>query len=172
MGSDLPRFFSYLGDHLADNGQHGSPLFQPQSRSETDIARDKQTRFAKELTTPLFELGWRRAWLAVNNKNDIVGHVDLRSHPFPHTQHRALLGMGVHRVYRRQGIGEKLFKHIEKWAHKNNIAWIDLQVLEDNYPAVMLYQRLGFSTTGKTVDFFRIDERSECQVQMSKQVTH
>jgi ribosomal protein S18 acetylase RimI-like enzyme len=102
----------------------------------------------------------------------IVGHVDLRSHPEKLTEHRCLLGMGVHRQHRRRGIGEDLLAFAENWAaEKANLEWIDLQVLSENSGAMQLYCRMGFSKTGEVPEMFQIEGRSFSYVFMAKSLT-
>ena len=90
----------------------------------------------------------------------IVGHVDLRAHPTPGMVHRCLLGMGVHREWRRSGIGQRLLHVAIEWAQADQqMEWIDLQVIAANGAAVRLYERAGFTGTGLLRDCFRVDGR-------------
>ena len=56
--------------------------------------------------------------------------------------------MGAQRDYRRLGLGLRLIEHAARWARDNGLAWIDLQVLSVNQPAIALYRRAGFIQTG------------------------
>lgn len=156
--SDLAAFFTYLDEHLRDNGASGAPLFQPMPRAESRLPEQKRTDFESGLATPLGQRCWRRAWIAVNANGAIAGHFDLRARPEAAATHRALLGMGVHRDYRQQGLGLRLVNEAIDWARRQpELAWIDLEVLSVNEPARRLYARAGFAVTGEVHDLFRLD---------------
>ena len=156
--TDLAALFAYLNDHLADNGKDGAPLFQPMARSESRLPADKEASFITGLGTPVGEAGWRRVWLALDETGAIAGHIDLRARPERPAAHRAMLGLGVHRDYRRQGLGARLIEAALAWArHDAGIDWVDLEVLSVNRPARGLYERTGFAVVGEIADMFRID---------------
>jgi ribosomal protein S18 acetylase RimI-like enzyme len=161
VDADLAAFFAYLDDHLRDNGSGGTPLFQPQGRGQARLPSGLRLSFIKGLELPVGEPGWRRLWLALGSNGDIVGHIDLRSRPEPGARHRAMLGMGVHRAWRRRGLGRRLLATALDWARMggHGIAWIDLEVMSDNLPACELYLRSGFTTVARIADMLRIDGR-------------
>ena len=156
--TDLAALFAYLNDHLADNGKDGAPLFQPMARSESRLPPEKEAGFITGLGTAVGEPGWRRAWLALDDTGAIAGHIDLRARPERPAAHRALLGMGVHRDHRRQGLGVRLIDAAMAWARAEaGIAWVDLEVLSMNRAARDLYERTGFAMVSEVPDMFRID---------------
>ena len=68
--------------------------------------------------------------------------------------------MGVHREWRRSGLGQRLLNAAIEWARADQrIAWIDLQVIASNDAAVRLYERAGFTGTGLVQDCFHVDGR-------------
>jgi ribosomal protein S18 acetylase RimI-like enzyme len=68
-----------------------------------------------------------------------------------------MLGMGVHRVWRRRGLGRRLLETAAQWARaETDIEWIDLEVLSENEPAIELYARAGFTTVARVADMLRI----------------
>lgn len=159
--ADLPPFFVYLDDHLRDNGRDGAPLFQPLSRAQSQLPPGLRVSFIEGLVIPVGEPGWRRLWLAVDSRGSIAGHIDLRARPEPLARHRAMLGMGVHRAWRRRGLGAQLVATAIDWARRETgLAWIDLEVLSENQPAVALYLRSGFTTIARVADMVRIDDAS------------
>jgi ribosomal protein S18 acetylase RimI-like enzyme len=160
--ADLPPFFLYLDDHLRDNGRDGAPLFQPLSRAQSQLPPGLKVAFIEGLAIPVGEPGWRRLWLAVDSRGSIAGHVDLRARPEPLARHRAMLGMGVHRAYRRRGLGAQLVDTAVDWARsQDGLKWIDLEVLSENRPAVALYLRSGFAMTARIEDMLEIDGISQ-----------
>jgi ribosomal protein S18 acetylase RimI-like enzyme len=155
--ADLAPFFAYLDDHLRDNGTNGTPLFQPVAPGQPRLPAGLRIAFIKGIAVPVGQPGWRRLWLAIDPYGEIAGHVDLRGRPEPAATHRTMLGMGVHRVWRRRGLGRLLLGTAAGWARvETNIAWIDLEVLSDNLPACELYARAGFSTVARVADMLRI----------------
>src|SRR5262249_45728614 len=114
-GSVLDKFFHYLNDHCSDNGEPPTGYFLPLPR-QSRLPPDKEISFRDGLDLPVGSVGWRRAWTARTLIRQIVGHIDLRSHPASHSAHRCLLGMGVDRNYRRLGLGAALLVQACEWA--------------------------------------------------------
>jgi ribosomal protein S18 acetylase RimI-like enzyme len=159
--ADLPAFFVYLEDHLRDNGRDGAPLFQPLSRAQAQLPPGLKVSFVDGLAIPVGQARWRRLWLALDNRGSIAGHIDLRARPEPGARHRTMLGMGVHRAYRRRGLGAQLLSTAIDWARgEDRLKWIDLEVLSENGPAVALYLRAGFTMTARIEDMLEIDGES------------
>lgn len=160
-------FFRYLSDHLADNGTEFTGYFHPLPRGVSGFPADKEASFRQGLNIAIGQSGWRRGWLACDGDGSIIGHVDLRARFEPNTSHRCLLGMGVHRDHRRQGIGLALLEHAKAWALTENFVWMDLQVFATNHRAIQLYRKAGFEQTGETPDLFRLDGQSIGDISMS-----
>ena len=87
----------------------------------------------------------------------VRGHLEMRGGSIPTEMHRASLGMGIERPYRRRGWGRQLLQTAIAWARDRGLAWLDLGVFTDNTPAYALYVRAGFVEIGVTPDRFRID---------------
>jgi ribosomal protein S18 acetylase RimI-like enzyme len=167
---DLAVFFPYLNDHLSDNGSDGTALFMPLPRSESRFSIEKEAAFRLGMETPVGQPGWRRGWLALAPDGSIAGHIDLRSRPEKMSAHRALLGMGVHRDFRQQGLGAAMLEVATAWAREQELDWIDLEMLSGNGPARQLYLRAGFCVVGEMADTFRIDGVSLGYTFMSKRI--
>src|SRR5512143_2992875 len=90
--SGCDEFFLYLNDHRSDNGKGENGYFMPRSQSESCFPADKEKSFRDGLNVPVGSAGWRRAWVARVSNRQIVGHIDLRSHPVRFAEHRCLLG--------------------------------------------------------------------------------
>jgi ribosomal protein S18 acetylase RimI-like enzyme len=157
-------FVAYLDDHASDNGRNGTPLFRPRSRNDTQFDPDKLAAFRAGLELAVGAPKWRKAWAAFGAGDVIAGHVDLRAHPDSCTEHRALLGLGVHRDHRRRGLGKALVQHALDWARRETeLEWIDLSFLAGNVPAERLYRSLGFEHVATVADMYRIDgESTDC----------
>jgi ribosomal protein S18 acetylase RimI-like enzyme len=94
----------------------------------------------------------------------------LRARADEEAAHRVMLGMGVHRNARRQGLGLRLIGQAEAWARARGFAWIDLEVLSVNQAAIALYRQAGFEQTGEVQDMFRIDGEPHAYTAMSKRL--
>ena len=166
--SGVDAFSAYLNRHLLDNGSDAHGYFQPMPASASTFTAARAAAFASALDVPLKQAGWRRAWVALSSDSGLVGHVDLRAHPEPHTEHRCLLGLGVSRSHHRQGIARSLCLHAFRWAaHEARLEAVDLQVLSGNTRAIALYSALGFVHTGELKGFFRIDGKNMSYTYMS-----
>ena len=156
----LHKFLNYLKDHLKENGDNNL-YFLPLTRDQSAYNPNWEKKFKEGLKSSFGDRAWRKLWVALNKHNDIVGHIDIRSRNELNTQHRVLLGMGTHRQYRKQRIGQQLLKHVIKYALiKNEISWIDLEVMAKNISAIRLYEKLNFQLIGTTKDMFRFENES------------
>jgi len=168
LPAEFDVFLEYLNSHLADNGNNGQAYFQPLSRDASRFPTNKAEAFKTGMRVAVGAAGWRRVWVVRDAGGRIVGHIDLRAHGERFATHRCLLGMGVQRGHRQLGLGGRLVAHAEQWAIEAGFAWIDLQVLSVNAPAIKLYERAVFQKTGEIPDMFRIDGLSFSYTSMSK----
>lgn len=67
-----------------------------------------------------------------------------------------LEGVFVDRAYRRQGIGSALVAACMTWAANAGTTTVRLEVRASNAPALALYQRYGFSTTGRRRAYYSV----------------
>ena len=116
----------------------------------------KGASFRPALATDVGAPGWRQVWAAFDARDAIAGHVDLRGHGEPNTEHRALLGLGVHRRnHRGRRLGRALLDHTVSWAvAETALDWIDLDVLDGNVAAERLYRGAGFVQVAFVPDQF------------------
>lgn len=56
-----------------------------------------------------------------------------------------LFDIVVDRAYRKTGLGHLIVGNILRWGRKNGAHTAYLQVLQENYPAIRLYEKIGFS---------------------------
>ena len=78
----------------------------------------------------------------------MIGMVEVR--PFPgKMSHVGSLGISVKNGYRDIGIGVDLMKEAEKHAIHMRLKTMTLEVFEKNDRAVRLYEKLGYSITGR-----------------------
>jgi len=168
--SSLPEFLVHVEAHLSENGDNGF-YFAPRPKGDRSGTASRAERFATGLTLPVGSPGWCRMWIAKTHEGLIAGHLELQSHPFPHAEHRCVLGMGVERTHRSKGIGSRLIGTAEQWAvAQERLEWIDLRVLSDNHRAIRLYERCGYQKNGEISDLFRIDGLHLGDFSMAKRV--
>ncbi len=164
------RAIGPLVEHLARNalesGRDGDPLSRVRSADEPVDRAALHARFRAGFAREVDEPGWERAF-GLWAEGTLVGHVDLRGGTLPADLHRASLGVGIERPWRRAGWGRKLMEATITWARDRGLAWLDLGVFAENAPARALYERLGFVTVGTTVDRFRIDGRQVDDISMA-----
>ena len=147
--------------HVSENGQDGATLFQPLSKEQSGSIDYLKLKFWEGINKKNGENGWRKVWLAIDEKNVIIGHIDIRSQNLLHAEHRVLLGMGVDSNFRNLKIGQKLLEYIIVYCSNTNaISWIDLQVLSNNAAAIHLYKKMNFEQLSLTNDMFRIENVS------------
>lgn len=155
--TDAGEFAVHIVDHVAHSGADGMPHFAVTNKmSRDDIHNRAIERWSKALNEPL----WGRAWLLWSQKpKRIVGHLELIGGRVPAEFHRATLGMGMLREFTGRGNGRRLMETAFEWARSEaHLAWIDLGVFSENWPARKLYERMGFQLLGIRKDAFRIGD--------------
>ena len=97
-----------------------------------------------------------------------IGHCELNGDFVPSMLHRAGLGMGLERPYRRKGLGRTLLQQTIEWATSQTfLDWIDLGVFGTNPGAHALYKQFGFIETGRAEDRFRLDGQKVSDISMT-----
>lgn len=61
-----------------------------------------------------------------------------------------LISMWTAPTYRQRGIGRRLVNEILAWARARQACTLLLMVTSINHPAILFYERLGFTRTGRT----------------------
>ncbi|MGH9270530.1 MAG: GNAT family N-acetyltransferase [Ilumatobacteraceae bacterium] len=141
----------------AGSGVDGAAHSHPYSRFEPFDRVEAHDREVTRWSTPVGDLGWRRAW-GLRTGGALIGYVYLAGGTLRAESHRAGLGMGVLGSHRRRGGGSMLLDAAIAWARdETGLAWIDLGVFTDNRGAHALYATRGFREVGRTPDRFRVD---------------
>jgi len=89
----------------------------------------------------------------------VVGWCDITVLPRLTTKHCGVLGMGVLQAYRHKGIGTKLVHAALEKAKTYGLYRIELEVFEDNLPAIELYKKFGFQVEGRKIGAVIIDDK-------------
>lgn len=84
------------------------------------------------------------------DKNDkIIGLCNGSSYKDVKRQHRAALGVSIHSDFHGLGIGKKLMEVLlNNMKTFKGIKMIELDVMTDNFPALKMYENLGFKRGG------------------------
>lgn len=170
--ADLDVAAAHLGRHLAENGTPGDPLFAPfDDKAPFDVESFRTTRrerWAQPIEgTNHFERMWG-GFMATDDGDRLVAHIDLHRKGIASEAHRVWLGMGIERCARGRGHGGRMLSLALDWVRAQpNIDWVDLGVFEENAPARALYAKAGFVETGRVEDRFRVAQRSVTDVQMA-----
>lgn len=149
------------------DGEGHSHAYSASEPFDMEAGRDRElTRWSTEID----QIAWRRAW-GLFDDDELVGYVQLAGGALRSELHRADMGMGVARSYRRRGGGCLLIHTAITWARTQpSIDWIDLGVFSDNPGAQALYVRHGFQVVGRTPDRFRVDGQSLDETSMTLNV--
>jgi ribosomal protein S18 acetylase RimI-like enzyme len=91
---------------------------------------------------------WHReeAFLVAEADSEVRGYVDLLSMPWQ--QMGWVANLAVERNYRRRGIATALLRHARQWARQQGLRLLQAEATTKNYPALCLYQKLGFHFCG------------------------
>ena len=76
----------------------------------------------------------------------VRGYIDLIAQPWQQTGWVA--NIAIDRQYRRRKIGTSLILQARRWAKEQGLQTVLLEAATKNYPALCLYQKLGFQFCG------------------------
>lgn len=88
---------------------------------------------------------------------EVAGWCDVSRLPWEGWRHGGRLGMGVHPVWRRAGLGRALLEATLADARARGFERIELEVYAANAPAIRLYERAGFAVEGTRRRCRRLD---------------
>jgi ribosomal protein S18 acetylase RimI-like enzyme len=95
-------------------------------------------------------------FVAVND-NIVVGWCDIVPKEREGFTHCGILGMGVHRNFRRCGFGLKLVNKAINKAKEIGLERIELEVFASNEAAIKLYKKVGFVVEGVKKNARKLD---------------
>ncbi|MBR2808605.1 MAG: GNAT family N-acetyltransferase [Erysipelotrichaceae bacterium] len=70
------------------------------------------------------------------------------------SHHRAYIGLGVLKKYTNQGLGTAFMEIVLKNLKEEGYTQAELEVVEDNVPAIALYEKFGFVEYGRRPNSF------------------
>lgn len=89
---------------------------------------------------------------------ELIGLCGLSRAPRARLAHRAAVDVSVRRAYWNRGIATQLMMRLLAMGEATGVTVFALEVLEDNLPAIRLYEKLGFHTVGRMERFFRMPD--------------
>lgn len=168
--SDIDAVLKHLKRSRKDGGREGNMTYGFQHKTPLNEAGWK-TNIWDLNERPLDIPGWRRAFLAFDNKG-VIGTCSLTSENMPFSQHRVVLGIAIEHGYRNRGLGQRMLKSAIEWTRSHTkVEWIDLGVFSTNKRALALYESFGFKTWGIRKDRFRNNGTSINDVSMSLRIS-
>ena len=130
--------------------------YPPNKSKEEEIIR----KYANSLNSIL---------LVAKFENKLIGNIDLTGSERIKMSHTAMLGMGIDRKWRNQGVGSALIKCALDWALQNsNLTIIWLDVYSSNDLGLNLYFNSGFKECGRINNFFKEGDGYIDKIQMVK----
>ncbi|WP_346936610.1 GNAT family N-acetyltransferase [Clostridium sp.] len=117
----------------------GEVSFFPKEPDEFDLTAEDEAEYIKN--TSLF--------LVAEIDGKIVGSTTLQKGSTKRTSHVADFGITILREYSGLKIGTLLMEEIIKWCKENQVEKIELEVFEENTPAITLYKKFGFIEEGR-----------------------
>lgn len=79
-----------------------------------------------------------------------------------------ILNIAVHNNFRRSGIARELMAHAIRTGREKRAACVNLEVRKSNFPAIRLYEGLGFKTVGERPNYY--GERGEPAILMELEI--
>ena len=76
--------------------------------------------------------------------------------------------VGIIEEFQHQGIGSQLFEELERWAKEKAVKRLELTVMINNYAAIALFQKHGFTIEGVRREAVCVDGKYIDEFYMSK----
>lgn len=107
--------------------------------------------------------------LVAEYEDRIIGNIDITGSIRNAMKHTGVIGMGMLKEWRNQGLGTALMRHALDWANENRILeMLWLEVYTENTGGVALYKNMGFGECGIVKDFFKHQDRYFDKLTMSR----
>jgi ribosomal protein S18 acetylase RimI-like enzyme len=101
------------------------------------------------------------------NQVRVVGWCDISPMEREGFAHRGTLGMGIHKDFRKRGIGSRLIDEAIDKAKERGLERIELEVFASNTPAITLYEKKGFVVEGVKKKARKLDGIYDDMIQMA-----
>lgn len=87
----------------------------------------------------------------------LVGYLAAMGGQYRRNRHSAHIIIGVRQSHAGQGLGTRLFEHLDRWAREVGLHRLDLTVMAHNAAGVALYRKMGFEEEGVRRHSLRVD---------------
>ena len=101
----------------------------------------------------------RNLLLVAEYENRIIGYLTLETCSDDASTHVSSLGILIHPLYRRQGLGADLIKFGILQAKEKKYQKIILSVFNTNIGAIRLYEKFNFKIVGKREKQFKVNDQ-------------
>lgn len=115
-----------------------SPFF-PGTAEEFNFSAEQEEEYIKNIAL----------FLVAEVDGKIIGSATLDRSNLSKINHTATFGITILKDYSGQGLGSLLTKKVIEWAELTKLEKNDLEVFEDNKPAISLYEKFGFLEEGR-----------------------
>jgi RimJ/RimL family protein N-acetyltransferase len=136
-------------------GLHRAVDFVARERKYLAFLEGPPLESTRQFVTNIIEKGFPQ--FVALAANDVVGWCDVIPKPRAVYAHSGVLGMGLLPKWRRQGHGRALITTTLDAARQFGLTRIELTVYADNFPAISLYESVGFRQEGILRDAALID---------------
>jgi ribosomal protein S18 acetylase RimI-like enzyme len=110
------------------------------------LPRQMRAEYPRELDQ--LSEDWQRGegYFVAELDGSVRGYVDVIIQQWPRMA--CLVNLAVHREYRRRGVASTLVRQACQWARDQEISSVLAEATTKNYPALCLYEKLGFQFCG------------------------
>ena len=89
--------------------------------------------------------------------NELVGFISASKEMLNRIKHRAYIVIGIRKSYQGQGIGNRFFEELDRWAAEHGLRRLELTVMTHNLAGKALYEKHGFVVEGIKKDSMCVD---------------
>lgn len=104
-------------------------------------------------------IGYSSFMLVCIHENHVVAQSFIDQRCSPRTKHIADISLSVSNKFYRNGIATKMINDSISWCIDNKISKIELCVRVDNYAAISMYEKLGFTREATIKHAIKIEEK-------------
>ena len=126
--------------------------FMMMEAGERTLSAEQQRKRIEQMKS-----GGNSTILLAEEDGKLVGYLIVVGGDAKRVLHRGYLVIGILNEFRGQGIGTKLFSHLDDWAKAHHISRLELTVVIQNEMAVALYKKSGFEIEGTKRNSLLID---------------
>jgi len=131
--------------------RHRRSMWWDMGRQDLEVLEQMDVA-AREYFSAAVPDGSYRGFLAVNDKDEVVGGGGIVISPWPGSfrqekpRRAMILNMYVEKPYRRRGIARALMEAMIEWCRNEDFGYVGLHASDEGRP---LYEKLGFRATNE-----------------------